>query len=190
LPDWARGRGLAIFLTVIFGAMTCGGAIWGQVAQSLGLPAAHLIAAAAVVAGLALTAGLRIQTGAVVDQSPSDHWRLPELDRAIDDTAGPVLVVVEYRVREDRRGDIERTLRKVGHERKRDGAYSWGLFQDPTAPSCLWETFLIESWLEFRFFCERVTKSDRLVEDRLQEHLLVPPKVTFMIATAAPSRAV
>ncbi len=190
LPDWARGRGLAIFLTVIFGAMTCGGAIWGQVAQSLGLPTAHLIAALCVASGLALTAGLRIQTGAAVDQSPSEHWRLPELDQAIADTAGPVLVVVEYRVADDRRSDVERTLRKVGHERKRDGAYSWGLFRDPTERTRLWETFLIESWLEFRFFCERVTKSDRVVEEQLLERLLVPPKVTFMIATTIPSRSV
>ena len=32
LPDWVRGRGLAIFLTVIFGSVTFGSAIWGQVA--------------------------------------------------------------------------------------------------------------------------------------------------------------
>lgn len=28
LPDWARGRGLAIFLTFIFGATTAGSALW------------------------------------------------------------------------------------------------------------------------------------------------------------------
>ena len=30
LPDWARGRGLAVFLTFIFGATTVGAAIWGN----------------------------------------------------------------------------------------------------------------------------------------------------------------
>ena len=46
LPDWVRGRGLAIFVTVFFGAMTAGSALWGQLASGLGLPAAHFIAAA------------------------------------------------------------------------------------------------------------------------------------------------
>ena len=30
LPEWVRGRGLAIFLTVFFGAMTFGSAVWGE----------------------------------------------------------------------------------------------------------------------------------------------------------------
>ena len=30
LPDWARGRGLAVFLTFIFGATTVGSAVWGS----------------------------------------------------------------------------------------------------------------------------------------------------------------
>ena len=33
LPDWVRGRGLAIFLTAYFGAMTVGSALWGEVAS-------------------------------------------------------------------------------------------------------------------------------------------------------------
>ena len=32
LPDWVRGRGLAVFLTVIFGASTVGSALWGHIA--------------------------------------------------------------------------------------------------------------------------------------------------------------
>ena len=46
LPDWVRGRGLAIFLTLIFGASTLGSAIWGQIAAHEGLAIAHYIAAA------------------------------------------------------------------------------------------------------------------------------------------------
>jgi MFS family permease len=37
LPDWARGRGLAIFLTFIFGATTAGSAIWGKLTEMEGL---------------------------------------------------------------------------------------------------------------------------------------------------------
>ena len=30
LPDWVRGRGMAILLTAYFGAMTIGSALWGR----------------------------------------------------------------------------------------------------------------------------------------------------------------
>ena len=58
LPDWVRGRGLALFTTVFFGCMTIGSAFWGKLAASLGLPAAHFIAAAGAVAAIAIDMAL------------------------------------------------------------------------------------------------------------------------------------
>ena len=41
LPDWVRGRGLALYTTVFFGCLTLGSAVWGELAAVLGLPVAH-----------------------------------------------------------------------------------------------------------------------------------------------------
>jgi predicted MFS family arabinose efflux permease len=46
LPDWVLGRGLSIFLTVIFGSITLGSALWGFIAGKAGLEAALFAAAA------------------------------------------------------------------------------------------------------------------------------------------------
>ena len=46
LPSWVKGRGLAIFATVQFGAMTIGSALWGQFSKLTSLPTAHFVAAA------------------------------------------------------------------------------------------------------------------------------------------------
>ena len=32
LPDWVRGRGLAVFATAFFGCVTLGSAVWGEIA--------------------------------------------------------------------------------------------------------------------------------------------------------------
>ena len=64
LPEWVRGRGLAIFLTVYFGAMTLGSALWGKVASLWGLPAALYVAAAGAFLGLIVTWGRKLQTAA------------------------------------------------------------------------------------------------------------------------------
>jgi len=37
LPEWVRGRGLAVYVTVFFGAMTLGSACWGEIARVGGL---------------------------------------------------------------------------------------------------------------------------------------------------------
>jgi MFS family permease len=55
LPDRVRGRGLAIFLTAVFGSMTIGSAVWGYVAGAEGLPLAYFAAAAGAVLLIPLT---------------------------------------------------------------------------------------------------------------------------------------
>src|SRR5580700_7704050 len=55
LPEWVRARGLAIFMTVYFGAHTAGSALWGQVGAMWGLPLAHFIAAAGALLAIPIT---------------------------------------------------------------------------------------------------------------------------------------
>jgi hypothetical protein len=40
LPEWVRGRGLALYITVMFGGLSLGSALWGEVASVAGLPVA------------------------------------------------------------------------------------------------------------------------------------------------------
>jgi predicted MFS family arabinose efflux permease len=63
LPDWVRGRGLAIFLTVIFGSVTFGSAVWGQVAARAGLEAALFAAAAGALLAIPLSWRWKLKSG-------------------------------------------------------------------------------------------------------------------------------
>jgi Transmembrane secretion effector len=85
-----RGRGLAMFVTVFFGAMTAGSALWGQLASMLDLPAAYFIAAAAAaILGIALTWPWKLLSGAGVDLVPSMQWPAPVLAIDADADRGP-----------------------------------------------------------------------------------------------------
>src|SRR5262245_56183937 len=55
LPDWVRGRGLAIFATVFFGAMTLGSILWGQLAGIVGIAVTCAMAAAGMVIAVLVT---------------------------------------------------------------------------------------------------------------------------------------
>jgi hypothetical protein len=99
--------------------------------------------------------------------------------------AGPVLVTVEYRVTPETRTALLTGLAQVGRERRRDGAFTWRLFQDAAHPERILETFLIDSWLEHLRQHQRVTNADRLVEQQLRHLLQEEPRVTHYIAAAA-----
>jgi MFS family permease len=183
LPDWVRGRGLALYTTVFFGCLALGSAVWGEVAVLAGLPAAHLLAAAGALAAIPLTWRFKLQTGAAIDLSPSMHWPAPITTQAIAHDRGPVLVTVEYRIDTAQRGDFLSALCKLEHERRRDGAYAWGVFEDTAEAGRILETFLVESWMEHLRQHERVTNADRLVEQAVHRfHLGGVPKVTHYIA--------
>ena len=55
LPEWVRARGLSIFLTAIFGSVTAGSLVWGQIAKWEGAPLALFIAAAGVLLAIPLS---------------------------------------------------------------------------------------------------------------------------------------
>jgi len=183
LPEWVRARGLAIFMTVYFGTHMAGSALWGQVAALWSLPLAHFIAAAGALLVIPLTWRWHLQTGAGIDLTPSLHWAAPVVSHEIEQDRGPVLVTVEYRIDPAKRGAFLAALDRLGHERRRDGAYRWGVFEDAADPARLVETFLVESWLEHLRQHERVTNADRVQQDEvLRFHLEGEPKVTHMIA--------
>ena len=186
LPDWVRGRGLAIFLTAVFGSVAVGSFAWGFVAAHLGLPAAHFLAAAGAIAAIPLTWSWRLQTAEGMDLTPSRHWQAPILSREVEDESGPVLVTVRYRVAGDDPDAFLDAIEEVGWQRRRDGAYAWGIFADVAEKGVYLETFLIGSWLEARYLRERVTKTDREREDRVRTLLVEPPTVTLMLHSDSP----
>jgi predicted MFS family arabinose efflux permease len=186
LPDWVRGRGLALYTTVFFGCLTIASAIWGKVAAVLGLPAAHFIAAVGALVAIPLTWHWKLQAGTGVDLTPSAHWPAPITSYPIEQDRGPVLVTVEYRIRPQDRQEFLQILEQLGHERRRDGAYRWDVWDDAADEGRIVEAFLVASWTEHLRQHERVTNADRLVQECVDRfHLGDGPKVTHYIAARA-----
>jgi hypothetical protein len=185
LPEWVRGRGLALYMTVFFGALTLGSAVWGKVAGVVGLPFAHFIAAAGALVVIPLTWRWKLQTGAGVDLTPSMHWPAPITTREIEHDRGPVLVTVEYRIDSKDRDAFLIALGKLARERRRDGAYAWRVFEDIAEEGRFVETFLVDSWVEHLRQHERVTQADRELQELVNRFQIDgAPKVTHLIAAS------
>jgi len=189
LPAWVRGRGLAVFVAVQFGGMTLGSLVWGHIAAVAGLPAAHFVIAAALLVSIPLLRRWKLQTGAAVDLTPSMHWPVPVLSPDIGADRGPVLVTIEYRIGRENREPFLDAMRSLASERRRDGAYDWGLFEDAADETRYVETFLVDSWLDHLRQHERVTNADRVLQESVQRfNVDGTPRVTHLIAAKPDSR--
>jgi Transmembrane secretion effector len=138
LPDWARGRGLAVFLSFIFGATTVGSAVWGKLSAMAGLPIAYFVAAAGVVLGVPLAWRWKLQTGVGIDFSPAAHWRAPTLARKVEDNQGPVLALMEYRVEAMNRAEFLGAVDELGHARSAMGRMRGAFTKTSPMPGASW----------------------------------------------------
>jgi hypothetical protein len=62
-------------------------------------------------------------------------------------------------------------MEKVGHVRKRDGAWRWHLFQDTTDAEHWYEAFTVPSWLHYLRQRRRGTAADEIVLEQARRFL-------------------
>jgi len=166
LPNWVRGRSLAVYLTVFNGAMTVGSLSWGAIAQLIGVPYTLLVGAIGlIVAGIAAHR-LKLPKGDA-DLMPSRHWPEPLTAAPVEHDRGPVLIQIEYRVAPEDRTDFLKALARLSAERRRDGAYAWGVAEDAADPQLMLEWFHVESWAEHLRQHQRVSKADADIQSEV-----------------------
>lgn len=186
LPEWVRARGLAVFVVIFYGALTIGSALWGYLAGVIGLSDTNYVAAGAILVAVPLTWRWKLLTALGADLAPSMHWPAPIPVHEVDANQGPVMVTVEYRIDPKNRKQFLTAIDRLARERRRDGAYAWGVFEDVADEGRMVETFLVESWIEHLRQHERVTNADRLIEAKVHHFQIHGvPKVTHLIAADA-----
>ncbi len=191
LPEWVRARGLSIFLTVFFGSMSLGSALWGHAASMLGIPAALIAAAAGAVLVIPATWRAKLQQSAGMDLTPSMHWPEPVVSRDPDWDRGPVMTMIEYDVDPDAAPDFLAALQDLSRARRRGGAFAWGVVEDVAEPGRFVEYFMEASWLEHLRHHERVTEADREIQERVRRfhRRHTGPKVSHLLTPEIDRRA-
>ncbi|WP_255594869.1 MFS transporter [Acidovorax sp. sif1233] len=159
LPNWVRGRGLAIYLMVFNGAMAAGSLGWGLIAGQAGLPVTLLVGAAGLVVASLIFHRVKLPTGEA-DLQPSNHWPEPLLAEPVAHDRGPVMVQIEYRIAKPDLPAFLQAMQRLSQERRRDGAYAWGVAEHTGEPGRVIEWFLVESWAEHLRQHHRVSKAD------------------------------
>lgn len=171
LPNWVRGRGLAVYLMVFNGAMAAGSLGWGLVAREIGVPYALAASAAGLILVALLFHRVRLPVGEA-DLQASNHWPEPLVAESVANDRGPVMVQVEYRIRQEDRPAFLDAMQRLSQERLRDGAYAWGVVEHTNDPERVVEWFFVESWAEHLRQHHRVSHADAdLQAETLRFHI-------------------
>ena len=169
VPDWVQARALGTYQMVFAGGVAGGSALWGLVAEHFSSQTALLAAAAGMLVAVPIARRFPLLRGTPPDLSPYQLARAqPQTVLHPEPEQGPVLIMIEYRIRLTEKSDFTRAMHEARAIRMRDGAIRWGVFQDTAQPERFVETFVMESWLEFLRARERMTTDDRVIRDRVR----------------------
>ncbi len=179
---WVRGRAMAFYQLTYFAALGGGSALWGSVAEHVGIPRAFLVAALVLALGLMLAARYPVSFGEGLNLSPSSR-PIPVVVNEPQAEQGPVLITVEYRIDPGKAAEFAAAMLELGRFRRRDGAVDWGLFEDVTEPGRYLETFVVESWGEHLRQHDRATVADHQILERVNSFHLGdrPPAVAHLL---------
>ncbi|XUY28707.1 MFS transporter [Agrobacterium sp. rho-8.1] len=190
LPNWVRGRGLAVYLTVFNGAMTAGSLGWGTVGEAVGISATLLIGAAGLLVAGFIMHRVKLPAGDA-DLVSSNHWPEPLVAEPVAHDRGPVLILIDYNVEKHNRIKFLHALDEMSSERRRDGAYGWGVTEDSADPAKITEWFMVESWAEHLRQHKRVSNADADIQSKVIAFHTGPdkPVVRHLLAINRPGKA-
>ncbi len=167
-PRWVVGRALAIYQMAAFGGMASGSWAWGQATLHFGPQQALLLSAFALLAGAAI--GLRYQLPPLeaLNLDPLSRWREPKVAVDIEPRSGPVIVTIEWLIREEDVVEFLKAMAERRRIRRRDGARHWTLLRDLTDPELWVERYDSPTWVEYVRQAQRMTLADADIGERVR----------------------
>jgi MFS family permease len=190
-PGWVKSRALGVYMLIFNGGLALGSAGWGQLANVTGLKTTLLIASAGLGIGIIAAARYSLNHLEKANLEPSRHWPDPTVSQEFEHDRGPVAVSIEYRIDPAKAREFTAAARKLRAERLRDGAFDWSLLMDVGDPARRVEFFVVESWLEHLRQHERVTLTDKELQDQVNAFHLgaEPPRVSHFFFTDTPEKS-
>lgn len=182
-PRWVVGRALSLYQMVIFAGMAGGSWLWGVVTGQLGITPALLISGLVLLGCVALGWRFAQPQTEELKLDLLKRWKEPEIALEIEQRSGPVVVTIEYRIREEDVLEFLAAMADRKRIRRRDGARHWSLLRDLSEPDLWIERYHSPTWLDYVRQNQRVTEDDAVVWDRIHSLHRGPdkPRVRRMI---------
>ncbi|RDJ20226.1 MFS transporter [Bosea caraganae] len=182
-PRWVVGRALALYQMATFGGMAAGSWVWGAASAAYGTEKALVLAAIALVIGAALGLRYALPPLEQLNLDPLSRWQEPKVAVDIEPRSGPIIVTIEYIIREEDVVPFLNVMAERRRIRRRDGARHWALLRDLTDPQLWIERYDSPTWVEYVRQNQRVTQADAAIGDRVRalHQGAEPPRVHRVI---------
>ena len=182
-PRWVVARALSLYQMAAFGGLAAGSWLWGVVAAAEDVGSALLIAAFVILACALLGRWLPLTQSGELNLDPLRLWKEPSTAVPVEPRTGPVVITIEYVIREE---DVLEFLRRMAERRRirrRDGARNWRVLRDLADPQLWIERYETPTWLDYVRLNSRLTQDDATVPERLRALHRGPgaPRVRRMI---------
>jgi MFS family permease len=167
-PRWVVARALSLYQMAAFGGMAAGSWLWGAVAASDGVSTALLAAAVVVLLCAVLGRWLPLAQAEELNLDPLRRWKEPTTAVPVEPRTGPVVITIEYVIREEDIVEFLVAMAERRRIRRRDGALNWMLLRD-LGDSQIWiERYKTPTWLDYVRHNSRLTQDDAIVPERLR----------------------
>ena len=103
-----------------------------------------------------------------LDLDPLRQWQEPETAVPVDSRTGPVVITIEYVIREDDQLRFLAAMSERRRIRRRDGALNWRLLRDLSDPELWIERYETPTWLDYARLYGRMTRNDAVVPESLR----------------------
>lgn len=182
-PRWVVARALSLYQMAAFGGLAAGSWLWGVAAVSEGVTAALLQACIVMLICAAL--GLRLPLAQLdnINLDPLRRWTEPDTAVPVEQRTGPVVVTIEYIIRQEDILEFLSAMAERRRVRRRDGARNWRLLRDLSDAQIWIERYETPTWLDYIRHNNRLTQDDAIIPARVRAlHLgSSAPRVRRMI---------
>jgi hypothetical protein len=166
-PRWVTGRTLAMYQTFAFAGMAAGAWIAGHLATDLGVRPALALAGLAALSTFVVARWLPVSVARWGSLDPHVVTDVQPPAVEMDDSTGPVVVMLEYRVPVSNAQAFAAEVNELGRIRRRDGARAWSVSQDIDDPLLWVERFESPTWADYLRRHTRPTFADQAVRQRI-----------------------
>ncbi|RWX76582.1 MFS transporter [Neorhizobium lilium] len=186
-PRWVVGRALSFYQTAAFGGIAAGSWLWGSLAEDYGVATSLMLASLAMVLGSLVGLKFSLPSLETLNLDPVGTFREPSLRLDLQPRSGPIVLLIDYTIREENVSEFLSLMSERRRIRIRDGARQWSLMRDLENPDVWTETYHTATWADYVRHNQRRTQADSETWQRIRELHEGPegPRVHRMIERQA-----
>ena len=179
VPDWVKGRALALYQTALYAGLAIGSFLWGHLAETMGVSGAILCAAIVSAVSVLLLYHSQFPRVDSEGMTLAMGGKVVAPIVAFDHEQGDVVMSIEYVIPRERADEFVLLALSLRHLRLRNGGRYWGMFRDIHDGEIWREVLLVESWLQHLRMLDRMTVADKALIDQVRalHRGTAPPRV-------------